>query len=165
MTTVYQTDADGFFMSFAKADPDPMNEGEWLVPGGCVLQAPPAAGEKQAARWSGTAWELVSDLRGTVYWTAEGQRLVVTERGVGLPDGASLQEPALTSGQQWVSHQAQARAALDASDITMIRCVEHGVTVPAEWVSYRGALRAIVRAASGDPTQPLPSRPAYPAGT
>lgn len=70
-----------------------------------------------------------------------------------------------TAAQLWSAHQAQAQSALDASDITMIRCVEHGVAVPAEWATYRGALRAIVRSASGDPTQPLPTRPAYPVGT
>lgn len=56
-----------------------------------------------------------------------------------------------------------ARAALDVSDRTVLRCYEHGVAVPAEWVAYRSALRAIV---SGTvTTTPLPTAPAYPAGT
>jgi len=165
MTTVYQTDADGFFTSFATADPDPMNEGEWLVPGGCVLDAPPSIGDQQAARWTGAAWELVPDLVGTVYWTADGTRHTVTERGMALPPGALTQDPGPTAAQLWAAHQAQAQTALDASDITLLRCVENAVAVPAAWVSYRAALRAIVRAASGDATQPLPTRPAYPAGT
>lgn len=170
MTTVYQTDAAGFYVPPADgnpaiADPDPMNEGEWLIPGGCVLEAPPPIGSKQAARWTGQGWELVPDLLGSVYWTADGVKHTVSERGVGFPAGALTQDPGPTAAQLWAQHQSQAQAALDASDITMIRCVEHGVAVPAEWASYRGALRAIVRAASGDPGQPLPSRPEYPAGT
>jgi hypothetical protein len=56
-----------------------------------------------------------------------------------------------------------ARAALDTSDRTIIRCYEHGVAVPAEWTAYRAALRSIV---SGDATTTvLPTAPAYPAGT
>jgi hypothetical protein len=65
----------------------------------------------------------------------------------------------------WVEYKQQAQAALDKSDMTVIRCVEAGVTLPAAWVTYRKALRAIVGASTGDPTQALPMRPAYPAGT
>ncbi len=57
-----------------------------------------------------------------------------------------------------------ARLALDKSDITILRCFEHGVTVPAEWTAYRAALRVI--AGGGETTNtPLPATPAYPAGT
>lgn len=65
----------------------------------------------------------------------------------------------------WSSYQAQAKVALDASDITILRCYENTVAVPAAWATYRKALRTIVGATSGDPTQPLPAKPAYPAGT
>lgn len=54
-----------------------------------------------------------------------------------------------------------ARLALEASDVTLIRCFEHDVPVPGEWVLYRAALRAIV-AGGGEA---LPARPAFPAGT
>lgn len=57
---------------------------------------------------------------------------------------------------------AQAQAMLDASDITMIRCVEHGLAVPAEWSTYRTALRAVVAAGGASA---LPSKPSYPAGS
>lgn len=65
----------------------------------------------------------------------------------------------------WSEHQALARSALSTSDTTLMRCYEAGIALPAEWVAYRKALRAIVSAQSGDPTQPLPTRPAYPEGT
>jgi len=65
----------------------------------------------------------------------------------------------------WARYQVQAQAALDKSDITILRCTENAVSVPAAWATYRKALRAIVGAATGDPTQPLPTQPAYPAGT
>lgn len=65
----------------------------------------------------------------------------------------------------WSEYQGLSRAALEDSDVTVLRCIEHGVAVPDEWVAYRKSLRAIVGATSGDATLPLPVRPAYPPGT
>jgi hypothetical protein len=69
-----------------------------------------------------------------------------------------------TAEKQWTAYQAQAREALDASDVTIVRCVENGVAVPEEWAAYRRALRTIVSASMGTPGT-LPVKPAYPAGT
>ena len=57
--------------------------------------------------------------------------------------------------------RAEARSALEASDLTVLRCVEAGIPVPADWAAYRQALRAVVSGASTT----LPDRPVYPAGT
>ncbi|NPT59118.1 tail fiber assembly protein [Paraburkholderia elongata] len=71
----------------------------------------------------------------------------------------------VSSAQLWANYQTQAQSVLTESDKTILRCYENGVTVPAAWATYRKALRAIISATSGDPAQPLPARPAYPAGT
>ncbi|WP_426050614.1 hypothetical protein [Brevundimonas sp. SL161] len=55
----------------------------------------------------------------------------------------------------WIS---PARQALDASDVTILRCVECGIAVPEAWADYRQALRDVVRLGEG----PLPTRPAWP---
>ncbi len=60
-----------------------------------------------------------------------------------------------------VDDAGAARALLAASDTVVLRCVERGVAVPPEWLSYRRALRAVVAGGKGS----LPAAPAYPAGT
>lgn len=62
-----------------------------------------------------------------------------------------------------IEHRAQdvssvARAALEASDVTVLRCVERGIAVPEAWADYREALREIVRDGKGE----MPTRPDWP---
>ena len=57
--------------------------------------------------------------------------------------------------------KTKAQAALDKSDVTILRCIENRVVVPAEWATYRKALRALVASGTGT----MPTQPAYPQGT
>lgn len=88
-------------------------------------------------------------------WTVAGGQLVAPTP----PTAAQI------AADAWAAYQVTVRGALDASDTTVLRCFENGVTLPAAWVAYRNSLREIVSAASGDATQALPARPAYPSGT
>ena len=56
-----------------------------------------------------------------------------------------------------------AQVALTKSDITILRCYENAVSVPASWHTYRDDLRAIVSGTSA--VTELPTRPDYPSGT
>lgn len=56
---VYQTDHNGFYVGPAVADADPLDEGNWLIPAGCVTEAPPALSEGQRAQFSDGAWVVV----------------------------------------------------------------------------------------------------------
>ena len=58
-----------------------------------------------------------------------------------------------------------ARAALDDSDVTVLRCFEAGVPLPAAWVDYRKQLRELVSVTAANVASTLPTRPAYPSGT
>lgn len=91
---VYQTRHDGTLAGTVEADPNPLEPGEWLIPGGCVTVAPPAAPAKagHAWAWRGNAWTEVVDWRGIPFWL-DGEELRVTLAGVDLPPGATLTKP------------------------------------------------------------------------
>lgn len=54
-----------------------------------------------------------------------------------------------------------AKAALEKSDMTALRCLKAEVEFPQSWKDYVSALRQIVSGGAG----PLPVRPDYPEGT
>jgi hypothetical protein len=56
---VFQTDHKGFLVGETVADPDPLDEGNWLIPGGCVTQEPPSLSDGQRAKFVGGAWLVV----------------------------------------------------------------------------------------------------------
>lgn len=59
---VYQTNNEGFFTGATVADPDPLDDGNWLIPAGCVMVEPPATGKNEAAQWTNGSWIVVSTL-------------------------------------------------------------------------------------------------------
>ncbi|KAA0011188.1 DUF4376 domain-containing protein [Billgrantia pellis] len=71
---------------------DPMSR-QPKVPGSAMTEAPPPIGEHEAARAIGSAWEVVADWRGHVYWTVDGQRHEITELGLEPPADALDEEP------------------------------------------------------------------------
>ena len=59
---VYQTDEQGFYVGPTMADPDQLDVGNWIIPGGCVTEPPPTVGEKQLAQWVDGAWVITDVL-------------------------------------------------------------------------------------------------------
>ena len=53
---VYQTDLNGVFVGTTKADQDPLDSNNWLIPAGCVQTAPPTITDSQLAKWDGSSW-------------------------------------------------------------------------------------------------------------
>ena len=56
---VYQTNHEGFFVSEVNADPDPLDKGNWLIPGGCVKEAPPELKQGQKAKFVFRSWVII----------------------------------------------------------------------------------------------------------
>jgi len=63
--------------------------------------------------------------------------------------------------QAWLVYQGAAMLALHQSDPVVLRCFEDGIPLPADWVTYRKALRTIAGASSGT-VGTLPAIPTYP---
>jgi hypothetical protein len=99
-------------------------------------------------------------------WDSEGNLYFFDDTPKSVVDGVKAVYAAHDPGKQsWQEYRQSAQDALASSDITVMRCYENGVTLPAEWVEYRKALRLIVGAAGGDTTKAIPPKPPYPAGT
>jgi hypothetical protein len=115
--------------------------------------SPLPASIERAIEITGAQWQACLDAPG---WT-------VVDGTLAAPTKSQIE--ARQAADAWASHQADAMAALDDSDTTILRCYENGVVVPQAWAAYRQALREVVGAASGDPSQGLPQKPPYPSGT
>jgi hypothetical protein len=100
-------------------------------------------------------------------------RACISTSGYTVASGALAAPVPMTAAQiaaqqaaaDWAERQEAAKEDLDSSDVTLMRCFENAIALPAAWVAYRKALRAIVGAATGDASQSMPTRPAYPTGT
>lgn len=140
MTTVYQLDQNGYYVGKLEAQPDPLNPENLLIPGGCILEAPPETDTLHRPRYLNGAW------------AAEA-----------LP-----QPPAEAPANPVDLNKSAARAALGLSDVTMARIVEGVIRGTTSfnapdilvWAQYRAALRSCVSNGT-----PIPERPAYPSGT
>lgn len=75
------------------ADPDPLVPGNWPLPAGAYFDAPPEIEEGHACVRVADEWVVKPDLRGTVYWDAEGNQFQIAGLGVLLPEGALLVAP------------------------------------------------------------------------
>lgn len=99
-------------------------------------------------------------------WTAEGDIEFFEDTPQAVIDGVTAVYAAHTPDKpSWSNLKLQAQAALDCSDVTIMRCAESAISVPSEWAIYRKALRAIVGAEAGDASKGLPVKPPYPKGT
>lgn len=98
---VCQLDSDGLYLHQTMADLDYYTkDGSYIIPGGCIDTDPPEAREGYAARWTGTVWEYLRDLRGqTAYRTDSGEAVLIHTVGA-LSDGLTL-EPRPSEAHEW----------------------------------------------------------------
>lgn len=82
------------YIGQSSAQESPLESGVILMPADSTAIQPPAAGEKQKQVWNGTSWDIVADLRGTVYYDADGKEYVQTELG-NQPEWALLEKPVI----------------------------------------------------------------------
>lgn len=130
---VYQKDKDGFYVGEVIASPDPLEPEKFLIPGGCVQDAPPVPGDKQTARRVGEEWQIVPDMVGVEYWDVDGKPQKIGKRGEGLPEGASLVEPEAVKAARLVAESnAAALAELLDIDLKSIRAMREYIAAKAD---------------------------------
>ncbi|HEY6032060.1 MAG TPA: hypothetical protein VIU44_15925 [Gaiellaceae bacterium] len=86
--------ATGALLSAGVADPDPLSEGDWLVPACATTVAPPSVPPGKAAVFSNGSWSLIPDHRGETWWRAYGEAVVVSAVGDPAQSGLFAVEPA-----------------------------------------------------------------------
>jgi hypothetical protein len=165
MKTVFQTDSQGIYVGPVTAWPDEHEEGRWLIPFGAVETHPPELSDHQAAQWTGTEWTVIADFRGFSYWLADRSQHTISEVAVKPPAAYLEADPGPSADEiaeaDKKAVKEEARQLLAQSDITVLRCVEAGIDVPAAWKAWRAHLREVVASGSG----PIDEAPSYPAGT
>lgn len=132
---IWNYDQDGFYLSTEVAHPNPLTQGEYLLPAQATTVKPPQFdATANRARWTGKAWELVAIKRVSV----AGQDIEVND---------------------WSSYQRWANALLNDSTHHIIDFLTHELPVPLDWRNYRLALQEIVNAPDGDFEAPYPKLP------
>jgi len=152
--TFYQTDINGLYTGPVDCHTDPEDDKRWMVPFGAVEDAPPTLGEKQAARRVGDSWEVIPDYRGVTYWLPDRSSHTIKDAGVTPPTGWLSEDPGPTEAERAEMEKAvflgQVSDLLKQSDVTVIRCGEDGVPVPAAWKAWRSHLRQLQRDGAGE---------------
>jgi len=80
----------------AKIDPlETIRQGQaiYLFPANATKKTPPTVAENKKAKWNGTAWSLVDDYRGSVYYLPTGEKITITQLNKKVPAGALLIPP------------------------------------------------------------------------
>lgn len=87
------------YLGQSHADPDPLDEGNWIIPAHAYLDQPPSAVAGKAVVRTADSWAVVTDLRGTVYSTDTGASMRHDELGE-LPEGLTV-EPRPSADHRW----------------------------------------------------------------
>lgn len=81
----------GEYLGESTADADPLETGNWLIPGNACLDAPPAAKKGHAVCRADSGWHQVEDNRGLIYSTESGHPFTLEELGL-IPEGYTAKE-------------------------------------------------------------------------
>lgn len=83
----------GELLGSGVADPDPLEEGAWLLPANATTISPPASEEGKARVFSQGTWVQIDDHRGETWWDVEGNPIMVADLGDPTDDGLTDVEP------------------------------------------------------------------------
>ena len=89
---IWNYDRNGVLYSTGWADPNPLEPGNFIIPGNATSIAPPELAAQQAAVFSDGAWSVIADHRGETWWAGYRQPVVID--ALGTPTGLLPTEPA-----------------------------------------------------------------------
>lgn len=93
----------GEYLGPGEADPDPMDDDNWLIPAHAYLDAPPNARKGEAVIRTEAGWERVPDFRGTLYRTEDGEPVEHDQVGP-LPEGFT-HRPRPSPDHRWAGNR------------------------------------------------------------
>ncbi|MEP2979042.1 MAG: hypothetical protein ABJO86_06125 [Lentilitoribacter sp.] len=85
----------GEYMGASRADANPLEAGEFLIPACATTLKPLQAGEGEKAVFDGNEWRIQKDNRGVDYWLDDGSHHTITELNQSIPDQALSEPPDL----------------------------------------------------------------------
>ena len=100
----------------------------------------------------------ISEEQYTALMVAQNSGKVIEPDAAGCPQAVT---PTISAEQLSAQLKGEAQDALDASDRTLLRCLERGLSLPEAWVNYRAQLREVVNGTMST----MPERPEYPSGS
>ncbi|WP_286079767.1 hypothetical protein [Pseudomonas sp. 29] len=102
------------------------------------------------------------------FYTASGVKVVnvpTTLTPYTPPVITQEEAAAIEKKRLWRVRQQDALVALVATDTVALRCFKAGAPYPQDWNEYTWALRNILSADDGNPSEPFPVKPDYPENT
>lgn len=83
----------GEYLGKGVADPNPLEEGNWLMPANSTVMEPLPPEDGKAVVWSDQQWSYLADHRGETWWNEHGQPVVIQDLGNPADSGLSSEEP------------------------------------------------------------------------
>jgi hypothetical protein len=111
MNIYHYSEKNGEYLGVSEAKLDPIGQNP-MIPANATDQEPPTPDAKQAARWNGSAWEIVPDYRGSVWYDAEANQHKITQINQEPDPTWTSTKPVLADPVPEVVEMAQARLAL-----------------------------------------------------
>jgi hypothetical protein len=97
----------GEYLGVSFADPDPMNDGQFLIPANATEIEPPESASNTVAVFSEGTWSLVPDHRGETWFMPDRSPIEINEIGV-MPDPEWTNAPAPLTVNELISNQLNA---------------------------------------------------------
>lgn len=160
MKIYHYSQLTGEFLYEGQADPNPMAEGEWIIPAFATIIEPLNAKEGEAVCFIDSKWEYIKDYRGTPSYDCKTLAEMPIDYLGEVKEGFTLLKPKdefqKWDGEKWVddddkkaaTNKTKAVELLTETDFVEVPSVTDTAKSPylknaADFVSYRNALRVI----------------------